>query len=42
MWKIDRVEVIASVRQRWSAEEKARIVQETYAPGRSVPLVALT
>ena len=32
---IDRVEVITSVqrRRRWSAEEKASIVQETYAPG---------
>ena len=31
--KIDRVEVITSVqrRRRWSAEEKAQIVQETYA-----------
>lgn len=40
--KIDRVEVITSVqrRRRWSAEEKARIVQETYAPGMSVSLVA--
>src|ERR1700756_4621648 len=39
---IDRVEVIASVqrRRRWSAEEKAAIVQETYAPGMSVSLVA--
>src|ERR1041385_166274 len=39
---IDRVEVITSVqrRRRWSAEEKARIVQETYAPGCSVSLVA--
>src|SRR5437868_13343448 len=39
---IDRVEVITSVqrRRRWSAEEKARIVQETYAPGMSVLLVA--
>ena len=39
---IDRVEVITSVqrRRRWSAEEKARIVQETYAPGFSVSLVA--
>jgi transposase-like protein len=38
----DRVEVITSVqrRRRWSAEEKARIVQETYAPGMSVSLVA--
>jgi transposase len=34
--------VITSVqrRRRWSAEEKARIVQETYAPGMSVSLVA--
>jgi transposase len=40
--KIDRIEVITSVqrRRRWSAEEKARIVQETYAPGMSVSLVA--
>ena len=40
--KIERVEVITSVqrRRRWSAEEKARIVQETYAPGMSVSLVA--
>ena len=39
---IDRVEVITSVqrRRRWSAEEKARIVQETYAPGMSVSVVA--
>jgi transposase len=30
-----KIEVITSVqrRRRWSAEEKARIVQETYAPG---------
>ena len=27
-------------RHRWPAEEKARIVQETYAPGMSVSLVA--
>jgi transposase len=40
--KSDRVEVITSVqrRRRWSADEKARIVQETYAPGMSVSLVA--
>lgn len=40
--KIDRVEVITSVhrRRRWSAEEKARMVQETYAPGMTVSLVA--
>jgi transposase len=39
---IDRVEVITSVqrRRRWSAEEKAQIVQETWAPGMSVSLVA--
>jgi hypothetical protein len=39
---IDRVKVITSVqrRRRWSAEEKAAIVQETYAPGMSVSLVA--
>ena len=36
--KIEHVEVITSVqrRRRWSAEEKAAIVQETYAPGMSV------
>ena len=40
--KIDRVEVITSVqrRRRWSADDKARMVQETYAPGMSVSLVA--
>ena len=40
--KIERVEVITSVqrRRRWSAEEKAAIVQETYAPEMSVSLVA--
>ena len=40
--KIENVEVITSVqrRRRWSAEEKAAIVQETYAPGMSVSLVA--
>jgi transposase-like protein len=40
--KIDRVEVITSVqrRRRWSAEEKARLVQETYAPGTSMSLMA--
>jgi transposase len=33
--------VITSVqRRRWSAEEKAQIVQETWAPGMSVSLVA--
>src|SRR5262252_8051854 len=40
--KIEHVEVITSVqrRRRWSAEEKAAIVQETYASGMSVSLVA--
>src|SRR5689334_19538080 len=40
--KIEHVEVITSVqrRRRWSAEEKAAIVRETYAPGMSVSLVA--
>jgi transposase len=40
--KIDQIEVITSVqrRRRWSAEEKAAIVQETYAPGMSVSLLA--
>lgn len=40
--KLDRVEVITSVqrRRRWSAEEKARMVQETYAPGMSVSVIA--
>src|SRR5215469_9770596 len=39
--KIDRVEVITSVRRRrWSVEEKTRIAQETYAPGMCVSLVA--
>ena len=41
--KMDQVEVmITSVqrRRRWSAEEKAWVVQETYAPGMSVSLVA--
>jgi transposase len=39
---VDRIEVITSVqrRRRWSADEKAQIVQETYAPGMSVSLVA--
>ena len=39
--KIEHVEVITSVqrRRRWSAKEKAAIVQETYAPGMSVSLV---
>lgn len=38
----DRIEVITSVqrRRRWSAEEKVAIVQETYAPGMSVSMVA--
>jgi transposase len=37
-----KVEVITSVqrRRRWSAAEKVRMVEETYAPGASVSLVA--
>lgn len=37
-----KVEVITSVqrRRRWSAAEKVRRVEETYAPGASVSLVA--
>jgi transposase len=40
--KSEQVEVITSVqrRRRWAAEEKVAIVQETYAPGMSVSLVA--
>ena len=40
--KIEQVEVITWVqrRRRWSAEEKAAIVQETYAPVMSVSLIA--
>jgi putative transposase len=40
--KIEQVEVITSVqrRRRWSAEEKAAIVQQTYTPGMSVSLIA--
>src|SRR5689334_22224263 len=39
---VDRIEAITSVqrRRRWSADEKAQIVQETYAPRMSVSLVA--
>ena len=39
---VSRPDVITSVqrRRRWSAEEKAAIVQETWAPGISVSLVA--
>ena len=43
MTEKDRVEVLTPVqrrRRRWSADEKARIVQETYASGMSVSLVA--
>ena len=42
--KIEHVEVITSVqrRRRWSAEEKAAIVQETYAPGMSVSRLIVT
>jgi transposase len=38
-----RVEVITGVarRRRWTAEEKARIVAESYAPGASGTTVAL-
>lgn len=38
---IGRVEVIKSAqrRRRWSAEEKAAMIQETYAAGMSVLLV---
>lgn len=38
----DRVEVISSVqrRRRWTAEEKVRIVEQTYMPMSSVSLVA--
>lgn len=38
----ERVEVITSVqrRRRWTAEEKLRIVEETYLPGSTVSLVA--
>ena len=40
--KFEQIEVITSLqrRRRWSAEEKAAIVQETYAAGMSVSLVA--
>jgi hypothetical protein len=40
---IDRVGVVTSVqrRRRWSAEEKAAIVQETYAPRMSASLAFL-
>jgi transposase len=40
--KIEQVDLITSVhrRRRWSAEEKEAIVQDTYAPGMSVSLVA--
>ena len=39
---IDRVEVITSVqrRRRWTASEKVRMVEETFAPGMTVSLVA--
>ena len=38
----ETIEVITSVqrRRRWSAEEKARLVNETYQPGCSVSVVA--
>lgn len=38
----DRVEIITSVqrRRRWSAAEKMRLVEQTFAPGMTVSLVA--
>lgn len=38
----DRVEIITSVqrRRRWTAAEKMRFVGATFAPGRTVRLVA--
>jgi transposase len=38
----DRVEIITSVqrRRRWTAAEKMRLVEETFAPGMTVSLVA--
>ena len=38
----DRVEIITSVqrRRRWTAAEKVRLVEETFAPGMTVSLVA--
>jgi transposase len=38
----DRVEIITSVqrRRRWTAAEKIRLVEATFAPGMTVSLVA--
>ena len=38
----DRIEIITSVqrRRRWTASEKARMVEETFEPGLTVSLVA--
>jgi transposase len=38
----DRIEIITSVqrRRRWTAAEKMRLVEETFAPGMTVSLVA--
>ena len=41
-WRYNDGEVLSGVqrRRRWTPEEKFRIVEETYLPGMSVPLVA--
>ena len=38
----DRIEIITSVqrRRRWTAAEKMRLVEQTFAPGMTVSLVA--
>jgi transposase len=38
----NRIEVVTSVqrRRRWTASEKVRMVEETFAPGMTVSLVA--
>src|SRR5215212_7667684 len=38
----DRIEIVTSVqrRRRWTAAEKVRLVEETFAPGMTVSLVA--
>ncbi len=38
----DRIEIITSVqrRRRWTAAEKMRLVEQTFAPGMTVRLVA--
>jgi transposase len=38
---IEVVTVSEERRRRWSADEKAALVRETYEPGMTVPLVAL-